>query len=147
MIREATSADLYAVQRIAEQAYAPYVAAIGRKPAPMTADFAKQIERGLIEVSVSNDGVKGFCVSYPKGAGWHVENIAVSPKSKGGGIGRALLADAEKRAAAQGFETIDLYTNVLMEGALAFYPRLGYVELYRAEEDGFNRAYFKKNLK
>lgn len=147
MIREATPADLYAVQRIAEQAYAPYVAAIGRKPAPMVADFARQIDQGLIEVSVSNSGVKGFCVSFPKGIGWHVENVAVSPKFQGGGVGRSLLADAEKRAAAQGFETIDLYTNIAMEDALAFYPRLGYVELYRAEEDGFNRAYFKKNLK
>jgi len=100
----------------------------------------------LVQVSVAETGVKAYCVSYPKGAGWHIENLAVSPNLAGTGEGRALVADAETRASAQGFETIDLYTNVAMEGALAFYPCLGYVELYRAKEDGFERAYFKKNL-
>lgn len=147
MIREATPADLYAVQRIAEQAFAPFVAAIGKKPAPMVADFAAQIEKGLVEVSVSRTGVQGYCISYPRGAGWHVENLAIGPAAQGGGIGKALMRDAETRASAQGFETIDLYTNVAMEGALKFYPRLGYVELYRDHEDGFHRAYFKKNLR
>ena len=146
MIREATPADLHAVQRIAQQAFAPFVAIIGKKPEPMTADFAALIDKGLVEVSVRTDGVNGYCVSYPKGVGWHVENLAIAPSLQGSGVGRALMADAEKRATAQGFETIDLYTNVAMEGALAFYPRLGYVELYRAEVDGFRRAYFRKNL-
>jgi len=40
VIREATQADLYAIQRIAERAFAPYVSAIGKKPAPMVADYA-----------------------------------------------------------------------------------------------------------
>jgi ribosomal protein S18 acetylase RimI-like enzyme len=146
VIREATTADHYGVQRIAEQAFAPFVAAIGKKPEPMTADFAALIDKGLVEVSVSNKGVNGYCVSYPKGAGWHIENLAVAPTLQGGGIGRALVADVEKRASSQGFETVDLYTNIAMEQALAFYPRLGYVELYRATEDGFERAYFRKNL-
>lgn len=146
MIREATPADLYAVQRIAEAAFAPFVEAIGKKPAPMVADFARLIDKGLVEVSVTARGVDGYCVSYPKGAGWHVENLAIAPKAQGSGVGRKLMQDAEKRATAQGFATIDLYTNVAMEGALAFYPRLGYVELYRNVEDGFERAYFRKNL-
>lgn len=146
MIREATSADLLGVKRIAELAFQPFVAKIGKKPAPMTADFATLIDKGLVEVSVSAQGLKGYCISYPKGAGWHVENLAVAPDLHGSGEGRALIADVEKRASSQGFEAIDLYTNVAMEAAIAFYLKLGYVELYRDEEDGFHRAYFKKNL-
>ena len=146
MIREAVVGDLKSVQRIAEQAFRPFVEEIGKRPAPMVADFAALIDKGLVEVSISSDGVKGYCVSYPKGTGWHVENLAVSPALQGRGEGRKLIEDAEKRATAQGFETIDLYTNVAMTGAIAFYQRLGYIELFRAEEDGFERAYFKKNL-
>ncbi len=146
MIREATPADLYAIENIANRAFSPFVAEIGQKPAPMVADFAALIDKGLVEVSVSTSGVKAYCISYPKAAGWHIENLAVLPDHFGKGEGRALVADAETRAAAQGFEAIDLYTNVAMEGAISFYQRLGYTELYRQEEDGFQRAYFKKNL-
>ncbi len=146
MIREATPADLYAIENIANRAFSPFVAEIGRKPAPMIADFAALIDKGLVEVSVSTNGVKAYCVSYPKAAGWHIENLAVLPELVGNGEGRALIADAETRAAAQGFETVDLYTNVAMEGAINFYKRLGYTELYRQEEDGFERVYFKKKL-
>ena len=146
MIREATPADLYAVQRIAERAFQPFVAEIGKKPAPMVADFAALIDKGLVEVSVTAKGLNGYCISYPKGAGWHIENLAIAPEMHGNGVGRGLMDDVEKRASSQGFESIDLYTNVAMEGAIAFYQRLGYVELYRDEEDGFHRVYFKKNL-
>jgi len=146
VIREATPADLYAIETIAKRAFSPFVATIGKKPAPMIADFSALIDKGLVEVSVSTSGIKAYCISYPKGTGWHIENLAVSPDHHGSGEGRGLVADVEARAAAQGFETIDLYTNVAMEGAIAFYRTLGYVELYRTEEDGFQRAYFKKNL-
>jgi len=146
MIREATPADLYAIETIARRAFSPFVAEIGKKPAPMVADFSKLIDKGLVEVSVSALGVKGYCVSYPKGMGWFIENLAISPDHHGNGEGRALISDVETRATAQGFESIDLFTNVAMEGAITFYQRLGYVELYRREVDGFKRAYFRKNL-
>ena len=46
-VRQAVAADEPAVRACAEGAYARYVAAIGRKPAPMVADFAAQIAAGL----------------------------------------------------------------------------------------------------
>lgn len=144
-IRDAEMDDLEALRRIARAAYAPFVAAIGREPAPMIADFAMQIARGHVRV-FSEDTVRGFAVSYRKGDVWHVENLAVDPGAQGQGIGRALLADAEALAAAQGAMAVDLYTNIAMTGALAFYPRLGYAETGRRVEDGFHRVYFRKEL-
>jgi hypothetical protein len=38
------------------------------------------------------------------------------------------------------------YTNEAMSENLAYYPRHGYTETHRAEEDGFRRAYFHKLL-
>ncbi len=146
MIRDATANDLSMIQEIAKAAYTPFVAEIGKKPAPMVANFAAQIDDGLIEVSTDEIRVQGFCVSYPEGTVWHVENLAVSPSAQGNGIGRALLASAEKQAREWGFDAVELYTNIAMTGALALYPRLGYVELYRQEQDGFHRAFFKKSL-
>lgn len=146
MIREATLADLYKIQRIAEDAFAPFVEKIGTKPAPMLANFATQIDKGLIEVLVKSTGIQGYCVSYPKGARWLIENVAVASDLQGKGVGSALVADAEKRAAMLGFQAINLYTNVEMTGALRWYVHLGYTETHRGEEDGFNRVYFEKAL-
>jgi len=146
MIREAAPADLYPIQRIAEAAFAPFVETVGIKPAPMLADFAGQIDKGLIEVFVKSTGIQGYCVSYPKGMRWHIESIAVAPDCQGAGVGNALMADTERRAAVMGFDTIELYTNVMMTDAVLWYERLGYAETHRAEQDGFNRVFFAKEL-
>ena len=147
MIRAATIDDLSAVQRIADEAFEPFVAVIGKKPAPMVADFTKQLSDSVFFVAEEEGDLVGYCVSYPKEGGWHVENLAVASSVQGLGIGKRLMADVERRALAAGHSSVDLYTNIAMAGALALYERLGYDEVGRAEEDGFKRVYFKKALK
>ena len=56
MIRQAVARDEPAIRDCAEQAYARYVSLIGRKPAPMVADFAAQIADGNIHVATGEDG-------------------------------------------------------------------------------------------
>ncbi len=46
----------------------------------------------------------------------------------------------------QGFSAVELYTNEKMTKNLQPYPYLGYREIGRWEEDGFNRVFFKKEL-
>jgi hypothetical protein len=48
MIRLAKANDEPEIRDCAEQAYARYVPAIGRKPAPMVADFLAQIAAGMV---------------------------------------------------------------------------------------------------
>ena len=146
MIRAATIDDLSAVQRIADEAFEPFVTVIGKKPAPMVADFAKQLGDSVVFVAEEEGDVIGYCVSYPRENGWHVENLAVAASAQGKGIGKSLMVNAESRAFAAGFAVVDLYTNIAMTGALALYPQIGYDEVNRAEEDGFKRAYFRKAL-
>lgn len=137
--------DLAAIQAIARAAFEPFVAAIGRAPAPMVADFAAQIAAGQVRVLVSG-GVVGYIVCYAKGSDWHIENLAILPTTQGSGFGTLLLADAEDRGRAAGASRADLYTNAAMTGALAFYPRHGYRLVDRRMEDGFDRVYFAKPL-
>ncbi|MDB5383431.1 MAG: Acetyltransferase, family [Rhodospirillales bacterium] len=54
MIRKAAQADEAAIRACAEAAYLPYVAAMGRKPPPMVADFATQIAEGTVHVAVGD---------------------------------------------------------------------------------------------
>ena len=62
-----------------------------------------------------------------------IENLAVLPACQGLGLGRRLMAHAEKLAASLGFAEIRLYTNKLFAGNIAFYGSLGY-RVYREEE-------------
>lgn len=146
MIRLARPADESAIRACAEAAYAPYVPLIGRKPAPMLADFAGQIAAGQVHVAEAEGTFQGFVVFHPEGGAMLLENVAVRPEAAGRGIGKALVAICEAEARAQGFPSVRLYTNEKMAANLSIYPRFGYVETARRTEDGFNRVYFEKML-
>jgi len=75
-----------------------------------------------------------------------VENVAVDPAMQGRGLGRELMAFAERRAAELELPELRLYTNQLMTENLALYPALGYTETGRRVEDGFARVYFSKRI-
>jgi len=61
-------------------------------------------------------------------------------------IGRALIAHVEAMALAAGTRAVELYTNVNMTENQTLYPRLGYSEISRGVEDGFERVFYRKAL-
>ncbi|EJN34721.1 acetyltransferase [Pseudomonas sp. GM78] len=147
LIRQAIPDDEVAVRACAEQAYAQYVGVIGRKPAPMLADFRAQIAAGLVYISTGEqDELRGFIVFFPVDQHMFLENVAVSAAGRGKGIGKALVQFCEAQALRLGLGSVHLYTNVKMTDNLSIYPRLGYVEVQRRSEDGFDRVYFEKRL-
>jgi GNAT superfamily N-acetyltransferase len=147
MIRKAIATDEAAIRACAERAYARYVAAIGRKPAPMVADFAAQIAAGQVHVAAGDAGeFQGFIVFFPKDGEMFLENVAVEPTAAGKGIGKSLIAFCEAEARRLRLAAVALYTNEKMVENLSIYPKLGYVEVDRRTEDGFNRVFFEKRL-
>lgn len=145
-IRPAVPGDGDALRACAEAAYAPYVPRIGRRPAPMDADFARLIERGRVTIALIDGRPVGYVVAYPRGDHLHVENIAVLPGLQGRGVGTALLDHAEAQARAAGLAAVELYTNAAMVENLSYYPRRGYATTGRRREDGFDRVFFRKEL-
>lgn len=145
-IRLAQLADFDSVRRCAEEAYALYVPRIGKKPAPMVADFRAQIEAGHVHVIEVGGAVAGFIVLYRWRDHVRVENVAVFPACQGEGLGRALLSFAEEEAKRLNTRAIELYTNIKMTENLELYPRLGYVEIDRRQEEGFSRVFYRKHL-
>ncbi|MBC3421343.1 GNAT family N-acetyltransferase [Pseudomonas sp. RW3S2] len=147
MIRPATPADQPAIQACAEQAYARYVPLMGRKPAPLLADYASQIAAGWVHVALDEQAsLQGFIVFYPHDNHMLLENVAVLPSASGRGVGKALITLCESHARQLGLNAVQLYTNERMTENLGLYPRLGYVEIARRSDDGFNRVYFEKKL-
>ncbi len=145
-IRQAISADLDAVKSCAKEAYAKYVQRIGKKPAPMIADFAAQIAAEIVHVMVDDGSVLGFIVLYPRNDHVHVANVAVFPEQNGRGVGGELLAFAEHEARRLELPAVELYTNEKMTENLSIYPHLGFQEIGRRKQAGFSRVYFRKNL-
>ncbi|MHC6226226.1 GNAT family N-acetyltransferase [Pseudomonas sp. X10] len=147
MIRLAEASDEPHIRDCAEQAYARYVPMIGRKPAPMIADFIAQIAAGLVYVATDDQaGFQGFIVFYAKEGYFLLENVAVLPNAAGLGVGKALISFCENTARQHGVSAVHLYTNEKMTDNLSIYPRLGYVKIAERTEDGFKRVYFEKNL-
>ena len=148
-IRPAAEADVPVLREIAVTAYEQYVPLIGRPPAPMTADYAAAVRSGQAWVAVAagaDGGVQGFIVLIRHPGFLLLENVAIRPAVQGRGLGARLLAFAEEQARALGLAEIRLYTNEAMAANLAYYPRRGYTETHRAEEDGFRRVFFRKQL-
>lgn len=143
-IQHARPEDAPFIRRIAEDAYRPYIRRIGRKPAPMVADFPALISAGEVWSASEHTEIMGFIVLRDHAESLHVENVAVAPERHGLGVGKALLGFAEEEAARRGRERLDLYTNARMRENLAFYPALGWTEVDRRREDGFDRVYFEK---
>jgi len=146
-IRQGRPTDEATVQACAEDAYEKYIVSIGKKPAPMVANFASQIAAGHVHVAVGAGlDIVGFVIFWSEDECVLLENVAVKPEMTGRGIGRSLIDFCEREAKRLGATSVKLYTNEKMAENLSIYPRLGYREIERRTESGFNRVFFEKPI-
>lgn len=145
-MRRAGPGDVDEVCAIAAAAYQKYVCRIGRAPAPMTADYAQAIRDGQAWAAIEDGQIVGFAIVIAQPGYLLLDNVAVLPAAQGRGIGVQLLVLAEEQARGLGLDEVRLYTNEAMTENLAYYPRHGYAETHRAEQDGFNRVFFRKTI-
>jgi GNAT superfamily N-acetyltransferase len=123
-----------------------YVPRMGREPAPMTDDYAVQIAAATVWVVVDGGELAGVIVLEDTPEALQVVNLAVRPESQRRGLGGTLLSFAEDEARRRGHRALILYTNLHMIENIARYPTLGYVEVGRGREHGFDRVFFRKEL-
>jgi len=125
-LRRATAADAAAACALTREAYAKWVPVIGREPKPMTADFDAAIRDHRVDLLRQGERVVAPIETIAEPEALLIENVAVSPASQGRGLGRRLIAHAERLATAMGYGEIRLYTNVCFVENVAFHQRLGY---------------------
>jgi N-acetylglutamate synthase-like GNAT family acetyltransferase len=145
-IRIATEADRQAILECVDDAYGMYIDRIGKKPAPMLADYAELISKSLVYVATDQEQLKGLIVLLLKGDYLLIENVAVRNLFQGQGIGRSLIEFAFTSAEEAGTQEVRLYTNELMSENLLYYAKLGFIQLDRSTEDGYRRVHMSKSL-
>ena len=147
MIRTAKPDDLPGIEDCVDAAYAIYVERIGGRPKPMLADYAAQIRAGVVNVAVDGTGeVQGYIICYARLGTMMLENVAVSPRHQGKGVGKRLIAFCEEEAQRANCQAIELFTHVQMTENRALYARLGYEEIDRPEDRGLDRVLFRKRI-
>jgi ribosomal protein S18 acetylase RimI-like enzyme len=146
VVRVAVSADAPAILRCVRAAYSRYLDRMDRAPAPMLADFAALIDRGVVSVIPDADDVIGVLVMMPQDAALFIENVAVDPRAQGRGLGKLLMNHAAQHAQTLGLAQLDLYTNEVMTENLGFYAHLGFEIVDRREADGYQRVFMTKQL-
>lgn len=125
-LRRALPADAEAVRALVRQAYGKWVPVIGREPKPMTANYAAALRLNRIDLAYEGAALAGLIETIDRADHLLIENVAVAPGFQGRGIGRALMAHAERLAATQGYREVRLYTNKAFAANVALYLELGY---------------------
>lgn len=131
-IRLATAGDVEAIAALTDAAYAKWIPVIGRKPLPMTVDYAAAFAVHRFDLLHEGEALAGLVETVPQGKQLLIENVAVHPALQGRGYGRRLMAHAEGLAAEAGLEGVRLYTNSRYLENIRLYASLGY-EIEREE--------------
>ena len=130
---------------IAIRAYQQYVDAIGKPPAPMTADYQYHLDNDIIVTAKQDDIIIGFAIVIEKKDGFWLETIAIHPDHSGQGIGTSLMSSIEAYLRPK-TDHYQLYTNEVMIRAQSWYKQLGFRETSRHNASGFMRIYYQKSL-
>jgi GNAT superfamily N-acetyltransferase len=146
-IRPARAEEAEAIHALVRDAYALYVPRIGREPSPMNDDYPALIAARKVWAIDDEGELAGVVVLEDTPDALRVGNVAVRPESQGRGLGRQLLSFADGEARRRGYGAVILYTNAHMTENVARYPKLGYVEVGRGHERGFDRVFFRKELR
>jgi len=92
-------------------------------------------ENAVVEglIAFEGDTAIGYALYYPNFSsfrgerGFHLDDIYISSKYRGKGIGEAMLKEIARAAASRGFERIDFHVLDWNTPALKFYKKLGAV--------------------
>jgi ribosomal protein S18 acetylase RimI-like enzyme len=125
-IRPAELWEAETIRDMVRAAYSKWIPVIDREPLPMKADYHKALREHQIDVVVEGGQIVGLIETMQHADHLWIENVAVVPSTQGRGIGRRLLAHAERRAMEAGCFEVRLLTNGAFKANLSLYGKLGY---------------------
>ncbi|KAL4921662.1 acyl-CoA N-acyltransferase [Aspergillus aurantiobrunneus] len=147
-ITTATPADIPTIKSLVAAAFTKYIHRIGKPPAPMLASYDDLHGVFVLTAVESNHTILGSITlsEDPDSDAVKINNLVVDPAAQGRGYGRLLVEFAEGRARESGRGVVALATNVKMYENLGLYKKLGFVEVGRGMEEGYERVFLRKNV-
>ena len=146
LIRQAVANDVPSIAACVKAAYQHYIPRLGKPPGPMLDDYAQAVQKHHAYVAVLDSAIIGLLVLIQQPKGILLDNIAVHPSVQGQGLGKRLMEFAEQQAQTLGYTELQLYTHIKMTENIAIYTALGYTEIARRNEQGYQRVYMAKRL-
>ncbi|KAI7970668.1 hypothetical protein EIK77_003068 [Talaromyces pinophilus] len=158
IISKATIDDVPHIKSMVDAAFSKYIDRIGKPPGPMTADYSHIVTTQdafvLRGSNVNGSKVVGFISlrllpdsnSDPNTVSVNIDILVVDALAQGRGYGRKLMDHAENEARRQGISCLTVCTNVKMYENIDLYTKMGFVEVGRHNEEGFNRVFFRRDL-
>lgn len=150
MIRPARESDLQQIRFLAQTSMTLLVGRQfrrARRMAQAKVDFRELQEQGLIHVYMIDAALGGFIVFHQDGMDLHVEQVAVTPRFRRRGIGRALLNYVDTIGIARNCLRVILYPDTVAFENVAFYRSRGYTEVDRRGEEGASYVYLERYLR
>ena len=145
-IRAATVTDLASIVEYSDLAFAYLTGHSGKSGVDAADDLRLQILEGSIQLICDGEDVLGYISLYPAADQMFIDTLAVLQKHHRRGLGSRLLGFADGEALRRGLTTLNLFTKGTVEDNLAFYPRRGYRETGRCNDDGFCRVFYSKDI-
>ena len=145
-VRQGDVSDLDALRACIEAAFSPYVPRIGQRPAPLDTDFEPLLGDGRVWVAERDGQVVGTMVLVADGETAEIRSVSVLPTCQRQGVGRTLMAHAETVARQAGHSRVRLYANAKLPELVLYYAGLGYAEVERRRDRGFDRVFMMKTL-
>ncbi|PLN75334.1 acyl-CoA N-acyltransferase [Aspergillus taichungensis] len=140
--------DISFIEAMVCAAYTKYIPRIGKPPGPMKANYRQLLQTHEVWVLRLGSTILGSIVlsSAPDENALSINNLVVDPAAQGKGYGRVLMAHAEAVARERGCTALTLYTNVHMVENVGMYARMGFVEMGRRLDEGYERVFFRREL-
>ena len=124
--RRGIDTDATAIRDLTRAAYAKWVPVIGREPKPMTADYEAAVRNHRFDLLYVDGTLAALIETIIEADHLLIENVAVAPPFQGRGLGRKLMAQADRIAQSSRFGEIWLYTNKMFAENVQLYIWLGY---------------------
>src|SRR5215469_13443214 len=100
----------------------------------------------LLIATLHGEPVGCGALKFHDDAPTEIKRMWVTPEARGLGLGRRLLADLERRAAACGARVVRLETNRTLGEAIGLYRAAGYREVAAFNDEPYAHHWFEKTL-
>lgn len=109
---------------------------------PTAETIVQRFEEGPAWVAVVGDEVCGSVSAVVKGTRLYIRSMAVSPSTRGLGVGSALLREVERFASEQQVQSMYLSTTPFLHSAIRLYERFGFTRTGEEPSELFGTPLF-----